>query len=413
MAPLPSHGLPNVPGPDEPVGQSVRATSGAGALAVTLGAALATVGAAEADALAEAAVSVFGSSLQAAHMMIDKSRARFMARHYTWLPVVFALAMAACGAAQKPYVFTTHVHADNPLVGKAWDAKGRALVAPEAAEKAALDVPLVLLGEKHDNADHHRLQARALKALVDHGRKPSVAFEMIDLDLQRAVDAFTQSGSVDVDELGRVLEWDKRGWPAWSLYRPIFEVVVAARLKIVATGLSHDLVRKVVREGPGSLPEEIAEHVKMIPLEPAAAASLDDEIKASHCGMLPDAMVPPMSMAQRVKDALMANLLEQNTTPDGAVLIAGNGHVRSDRGVPIYLRKPSITISFVEVDGSRDAADYAKEAPAKFVVFTPRVDDEDPCKKFHADYSLPADTSSTSKISVAFGGTAGGTPFFP
>jgi uncharacterized iron-regulated protein len=235
---------------------------------------------------------------------------------------------------------------------------------------------------------------------------------MIDLDLQRAADAFIQSGSADVDELGRVLEWDKRGWPAWSLYRPIFEVVVSAHLKIVATGLSHELVRKVVHEGPSALPEEIAANVKLVPLEPAMAASLDEEIKSSHCGMLPDAMVAPMSMAQRVKDALMARLMSINTTVDGAVLVAGNGHVRSDRGVPMYLRKPSVTISFVEVGESVAAATYASDEPARFIVFTPRVDDEDPCKKFHA-YSLPAERSSTSKMSVAFGGTAGGTPFFP
>jgi uncharacterized iron-regulated protein len=403
---FPSHGLPNVPGPVEPVGQSVRDTSGAGALA--LGATLATVGGAVAEALAEAAVPVFGSSLHATHIMMDKNRARFMARHYTWLALVVSL---ACGAAAPaPLTFTTTVRAAHPLVGKTYDSKTRAFTSLEGAEKAALDAPFVLLGEKHDNADHHRLQARALKSLVDHGRKPSVAFEMIDLDLQRTADAFTQSGSVDVDELGRALEWDKRGWPAWSFYRPIFEVVVAAHLKIVATGLSHDLARKVVREGPGALPEEIAERVKLVPLEPAAATSLDEEIKASHCGMLPDAMVAPMSMAQRVKDALMANILQTNATPDGAVLIAGNGHVRSDRGVPIYLRKPSITIGFVEVGGPNDAASYASEEPARFLVFTPRVDDEDPCKKFH---SFPADTSSTSKIKIAFGGTAGGTPFLP
>ena len=399
-----------MPGPLDPVGQSVRETVGSGALALALGVTLATVGGGGAEALADAAAFVFGSSLHAAHIMIDKNSARFMARQYTWL--VF-LVCIACGASQKPYVFTTTLHADNPLVGKAYDEKTHALAKPEDAENAALGVPFVLLGEKHDNADHHRLQARALKAIVDHGRKPAVAFEMIDLDLQRAADAFTQSGSTDVDELGRVLEWDKRGWPAWSLYRPIFEVVVAAHLKIVATGLSHDQARRVVREGPGSLPEEIAERVKLLPLEPAVAASLDEEIKASHCGMLPDAMVPPMSIAQRVKDALMASMMQTNATPDGAVLIAGNGHVRSDRGVPIYLRRPSITIGFVEVDRSvSDASAYASDEPARFLVFTPRVDDEDPCKKFHAQ-SLPVDTSSTSKIKVAFGGTAGGTPFLP
>jgi uncharacterized iron-regulated protein len=326
---------------------------------------------------------------------------------YTWIALV---ALLACGAAPKPLAFTTTVRATNPLVGKTYDTGAHAFTNLDAAEKVAANVPFVLLGEKHDNPDHHVLQARVLRSLVAHGRHPAVAFEMIDLDLQRAADTFIQSGNANVDELGRVLEWDKRGWPAWSLYRPIFEVVVSAHLKIVATGLSHELVRKVVREGPSALPEEIAANVKLLPLEPAAATSLDEEIKASHCGMLPDAMVAPMSMAQRVKDALMARLVSINATPDGAVLVAGNGHVRSDRGVPMYLRQPSVTFSFVEVGASTDAIAYASEEPARFIVFTPRVDDDDPCKKFH---SFPAESSSTSKMSVAFGGTAGGTPFFP
>ncbi|HEX4512839.1 MAG TPA: hypothetical protein VH054_04865, partial [Polyangiaceae bacterium] len=61
-----------------------------------------------------------------------------MARQYTWLVCVLSF---ACGAATKPYVFTTTLHADDPLVGKAWDEKTHAFVTPEAAEKAALDVP--------------------------------------------------------------------------------------------------------------------------------------------------------------------------------------------------------------------------------------------------------------------------------
>jgi uncharacterized iron-regulated protein len=329
---------------------------------------------------------------------------------YTW--IALALSALACSAAPKPLTFTTTVRSAHPLVGKTYDSSAHVQTTLDAAEKAAADAPFVLLGEKHDNPDHHVLQARVLRSLVARGRHPSVAFEMIDLDLQRAADAFIASNDANVDELARVLEWDKRGWPAWSLYRPIFEVIVSAHLKIVATGLSHELVRKVVREGPSALPEEIAEHVKLLPLEPAAAKSLDEEIKASHCGMLPDAMVPPMSMAQRVKDALMANLMSLYATVDGAVLVAGNGHVRSDRGVPLYLRKPSVTIAFVEVGSSTDAPSYATEEPSRFIVFTPRVDDDDPCRKFHA-HSLPAEMSSTSKMSVAFGGTAGGTPFFP
>ena len=295
--------------------------------------------------------------------------------------VIFAM-LVGCGASPPPFRWTTTLQQTNPLVGKAWDTQAHALVPPARADDAAREAPFVLLGEKHDNPDHHRLQARWLESLVGRGRKPAVVFEQIDLDLQPAVDAFLASGSESVDELGKVLEWDKRGWPAWSMYRPIFEVVLAARLKIVAAGLTHAMARKLVHDGVSSLPPENASRVRLLPLEPTVAASLDEEIKASHCGMLPEAMIAPMSLAQRVKDAIMANLMVANATQGGAVLIAGNGHTRSDRGVPIYLTH-ALTILAVEVNGARDPASYEAEEPARFLVFTPRVDDEDPCAQFH------------------------------
>jgi hypothetical protein len=64
-APFPSHGLENVPGPVDPVGQSARGVSGA-ALAVTLGvAATLVVGAgADAEAVTDGAVFVAASSFE-------------------------------------------------------------------------------------------------------------------------------------------------------------------------------------------------------------------------------------------------------------------------------------------------------------------------------------------------------------
>lgn len=313
------------------------------------------------------------------------------------LPALLALALAACaGAPPKPSapapppdVWFTSLDAASPLVGKAWDARTHTLLPRDRAEAALLDARFVLLGEKHDNPDHHRLQAHALGALVAHGRHPAVLFEMIDMDLQPAVDVYLARADATVDGLGRVLEWDQRGWPEWTLYRPIFEVVVAAHLKIVATGLGHTTIRTVVKQGLGALPPDVAARLHLErPLPPELAASLDEEMKASHCGFLPDAMVAPMSLAQRVKDALMADLMLAHDTPDGAVLIAGNGHVRTDRGVPWYLHasRPDarvLTVSFMEVQhGIVDPAAYAADQPSDFLVFTPRLDDDDPCAEF-------------------------------
>ena len=76
----------------------------------------------------------------------------------------------------------------------------------------------------------------------------------------------------------------------------------------------------------------------------------------------------------------------------GGVLIAGAGHVRSDRGVPVHLARQiqdaSITsVAFVEVDAAAEKpGDYAQRfgsdvLPFHYIWFTPKIDEADPCEK--------------------------------
>ena len=82
---------------------------------------------------------------------------------------------------------------------------------------------------------------------------------------------------------------------------------------------------------------------------------------------------------------------------DGAILVAGAGHVRNDYGIPVHLRakaagKLVVSIAFVEVDKEKtDPHSYAQSypngrLPFDYVWFTPRVDDEDPCEKFKSQF---------------------------
>jgi uncharacterized iron-regulated protein len=121
------------------------------------------------------------------------------------------------------------------------------------------------------------------------------------------------------------------------------------------------------------------------------AAALTDEIRDSHCGMLPETALPNMSLVQRLRDARMADAILQSQSK-GAALIAGNGHVRRDRGVPWYLAERAIpdrqiiAVRHIEVeDGKADISDYglseggAASQLADFVVFTPRQPRTEPC----------------------------------
>jgi uncharacterized iron-regulated protein len=70
------------------------------------------------------------------------------------------------------------------------------------------------------------------------------------------------------------------------------------------------------------------------------------------------------------------------------VLIAGNGHVRRDLGVPLYLRPASpdariVSLGLLEIETGKDrAADYfarGAERAYDFAWFTARAQRKDPC----------------------------------
>ena len=79
---------------------------------------------------------------------------------------------------------------------------------------------------------------------------------------------------------------------------------------------------------------------------------------------------------------MMADRLAVASGRAGGILIAGNAHVRKDRGVPWYLarREPGarvVTIGLLEVE---DAMPWPPpDLPYDYVWFTPRVDDREPC----------------------------------
>ena len=250
----------------------------------------------------------------------------------------------------------------------------------------------VLLGEKHDNADHHRLQARLVGALSASGRKPTLAFEMLDVEQQPAVEAWLAQRPADVDALARAVTWERSGWPDWALYRPLFATGLEHGLRIVGANLPRTRVRQLVNQGPEALDAETRARLGLdAPLPPDVDQAMRAEMRDSHCGQLPESMEEPMVLAQRARDAQMADRLLSTASPDGALLITGTGHARTDRGVPAQLARrspqsPVRSLAFLEVEpGMALPPDPAssEKPPYDYVWFTPAPQREDPCNAFH------------------------------
>ena len=294
-----------------------------------------------------------------------------------------------------PDSWNSQINADHPLVGTLKRVRDGADVSPGQLADAIADARFVLVGETHNNPDHHALQAWIVRTLAARGRRPAVAFEMLDADQAGPLEDYLATNPETAAGLGEAVNWGERGWPAWSMYQPIADAALAAGMPLRTADVAPDTQRHVGRKGfDGAVSPEARERLALAtPLGKKARERLIADLVAGHCDMLPESAMAPMARVQRLRDAVMAdNLIRASEeSGNGAVLIAGRGHVRADRAVPWYLRQrlddPSVvTIGIVEAFADRrEWRAYLPESPETgpppfdFLWVTPRYDDTDHC----------------------------------
>jgi uncharacterized iron-regulated protein len=274
------------------------------------------------------------------------------------------------------------------MTGRVIDVRARREIAPGELVQRLLGARFVLLGEQHDNPDHHRLQAWLIAGLAEAGQRRGVAFEMLPRDVAGALDAQLADGPGGVDGIPVAVDWERLGWPAWPLYRPVFAAALAADFPVFAADLSRESLARLRAGGPA--PEALAGFGLEEPLPAEALASMRDSLIRAHCGMLPAAAVDRLVTIQRARDAQLAASLVGAAGPDGSILIAGAGHAERDSGVPVYLARALpgasvLAVGLLEVDPSaRDLEAVLGQSRAfDYLWMTPRVEDSDPCERFH------------------------------
>lgn len=231
----------------------------------------------------------------------------------------------------------------------------------------------VLLGEVHDNPEGHRRRLASLTHAIDGGWRPAIAMEQFDRERQGDIDRARQERPGDADHL--IAQAGGKGWD-WSLYRPVIALALRHDLPLVAANLSRDDARGVMR---GASVFSAAERERLglaKPLPAELAATQTAVLERGHCGHFPAAMLPGMLNAQAARDAVMADAMRSHAQR-GVVLLAGNGHVREDIGVPLWLgAKPAdvFAVGYLETAAPDEAGAYDK------VVLVRPVERADPCK---------------------------------
>ena len=229
---------------------------------------------------------------------------------------------------------------------------------------------VLLLGEVHDNAAQHALRQQALAKLLALGDRPALLMEQFDRERQPAIDEAVRAraNSPLAERVEAVIDAGGRaaGWQ-WALYRPYIALALQHGLPIIAANVSRAEARRIITLGlaatgwQDAVPEDIAQ---------AQTAA----IEASHCGLVDAALATRLARAQLARDQFMAQQIERHAAR-GVLLLAGNGHVRTDIGVPRWLppdlRARGRSVGYLEPGDRR--------APYDAVVLTAAQPRADPC----------------------------------
>jgi uncharacterized iron-regulated protein len=231
----------------------------------------------------------------------------------------------------------------------------------------------VLLGEVHDNGVQHALRLAALKLRIAAGERPALAFEQFDRQQQPDIERLRRERPGDVEAL---VALGAKNWE-WRFYRPFVQLALEHGLPIVAANLSRPEALQVSMIGWSAVFDEATQAALGLDrLAPDFVAAHERAVAQGHCDLLPAAALPAIARAQIARDIVLAQSLRPHLER-GVVLLTGNGHARTDIGVPFWLadaRAALVSIALVEDEGSAD------DLPFDFALVTAAAERPDPCE---------------------------------
>ncbi len=285
------------------------------------------------------------------------------------LPLIVVL-LAACQSVPPLPVWQSPEGLEHADLGMIIDLRSGMSLTPQQLLDELAGSDQVLVGERHDNPDHHALQLWLLQALAQQREQGSVLLEMLNPDQQQKiaqVQGLINQAEPPAD-LPAALGW-QQGWD-WALYAPLVEYALAQPYPLLHANLDRTEISSIYRDVPS---------VTGAPSAPPVQAALLEQIRASHCQMLPETQLSAMLAVQQQRDKRMAQQLA--AAPKPAVLLAGTFHVRRDLGVPLYLQEQA-SVHDLRVLILAEVGEAVRAEQADFVWFTPSQPQQDHCAKW-------------------------------
>ena len=289
------------------------------------------------------------------------------------------------GCAHYPktdFTWQSNLEKEHPLVGHIIDTQNMDSISDTELVNNLSKTKYLLIGEKHDNPDHHHLQNWLMHQLLPKN-KYQVTFEMMSYDQQTQLDKLSSSSSTS--EIVSTADFKNSGWDQ-ELYLPLLQTALKKGAHVSGGNIPKQQIMALYSSNPAIL-EPAKRFSTMNVLNETQMLSLNDYIYEQHCELMPRSQVGPMSKIQIAKDASLAYSMTRATAPK-RMLITGNFHANKTLGVPTHLSKldknnESIVIQILEVDQSKQQLEEYEQSifdQADYIWFTPRWTNRDYCE---------------------------------
>ncbi|PVH27609.1 ChaN family lipoprotein [Pararhodobacter oceanensis] len=255
---------------------------------------------------------------------------------------------------------------------------GETIAHPEMMARAAA-APVVLLGERHDQADHHRWQMHVAAGLLAHRADIVIGFEMFPARLNPVLGEWV-AGRLTEEAFLAQAEWGTVWGFAPELYMPLFDFCRLHRIEMIGLNCRRALVSEVGAGGWEAIPEDAREG--LTPALPATQRYRQYLFDVTG-GARPDRKAKSASdpafdrfvRAQQTWDrAFACRIADARARPNPPLVIGiiGRGHLEYRGGTPAQLEDLGIRDALVLLPQDNPAGDLPKGlGDAVFTMNTP------------------------------------------
>jgi uncharacterized iron-regulated protein len=248
-----------------------------------------------------------------------------------FLPALAAAFLTACAGSQP--MLSVEETGRKIAAGTIFDTRSGSAIPFETLIRDLASVQVVYVGERHTDAEHHRIQLKIIEALDRADRPLAIGMEMFDVTYQPVLSMWTAGELTETEFIART-HWYANWRYDFDLYRPILEAARQRRIPVFALNIPFHIPAKIATGGIDSLLWPDRQFVPdEVDLTDARHRAYLEKIYALH--RRPERnRFDFFYEAQCVWEDAMAEAVATHLADRRMVVIAGNGHIVGKFGIP-------------------------------------------------------------------------------